>query len=347
MRYAWILFLFLSMAQGNDFTWSFLKSPVEKLSKNILTALFDGEEPFNGGRVIWDGASARDGCGILILFRKPTAISKLIVTTAKPNPLPFLPKKTEFRSWDDARQLWSAPVIIPDITARADDRKFTAPRVQTVWIPSGSDADETRAVKILMYGSGIWMTELQICDKSGRRLTPEKGVVRGNNMVTLKPSAHAGGASANIGIYHAENRYVGNPNALNRKDRVLFQFDLRECLERGKITQGILTLALSPMGYLNADFLQLEVFSSERVSLRSMDLIATDTVPCREILFDRKSPLYHSFDVTEFLNHVLAGGDGSVTFRLRNGTVEKVGNRYSKPEGVLLDYGRTKLEIVK
>ncbi len=335
----------INIMSANDFTWQFLENPSLKLSKDLLTALFDREENFNTGRIIWDASAAPTGCGLLIQFRNPTAISKVIVTTAKPNALSYTPDKTEFYSWDSKKQSWRKPVVIPDITGKAKDKKFTAASIRTVWKPRETITAES--LKILMYGTGVWLTEVQVYDQSGRLLVPEKKVVPPVNTVLLKPFAHGGGAAANIGFYNTKWPFIGNPNVLNRCDRVLIQFDLRHYLEPGKISQGILTFALSGMGSLNANLLNLEVFSSEHTPQRNMDLIANDTVPCGEILYDAKSVRLHSFDVTKFLNDVLARGDGTITFRIRNGTVEKVGNRYSKAEGALIDYKQTKLEIVK
>lgn len=339
------VFFMIDIISANDFTWQFLENPSLKLSKNLLTALFDREENFNTGRIIWDASTAPTGCGLLIYFSNPTAISKVIVTTAKPNALSYTPDKTEFYSWDSNKQSWRKPVVIQDITGKAKDKKFTAASIRTVWnLP---EAITTESLKILMYGSGVWLTEVQVYDQSGRLLVPEKKAVPSVNPVLLKPFAHGGGATANIGFYNTKLSFIGNPNALNRCDRVLIQFDLRNYLETGKISQGILTLALSGMGNLDANLLNLEVFSLEHTPLRNMDLIANDIVPCGKILYDAKSVRYHSFDVTEFLNDALARGDGTITFRIRNGTVEKVGNRYSKAEGALIDYKQTKLEIVK
>ena len=164
---------------------------------------------------------------------------------------------------------------------------------------------------------------------------------------TKKPDSFLGGSLINIGFVNSTNCWVGNPNSLNRRDRVVFQFDLREYLQEGKVKKAMLVLPLKPFGILKANWLELECFKTERYPVSEMDIISNKVFPVAMLLIDHKSTLLHNIDVTKMVNSALNRGDGTIAFRVRNATIEKVGNRQNKPEGASINFNQLKLEIVE
>lgn len=164
---------------------------------------------------------------------------------------------------------------------------------------------------------------------------------------TKKPDSFGGGSFINIGFWKHTNCWVGNPNSLNRRDRVVFQFDVREYLQEGKVKKAILVLPLKPFGILKANWLELECFKIERYPVSEMDIISNKVFPVTRLLIDHKSTLLHNIDVTEMVNAALNRGAGTITFRVRNATIEKVGNRQNQPEGASVNFNQLKLEIVE
>lgn len=169
--------------------------------------------------------------------------------------------------------------------------------------------------------------------------------VSGNSSLNLTPQSFGGGAMANIGFWNEKNNWAGNPNTLNRRDRVVFQFDLRRLLVSGKINRAVLVLPLQPFGKSADNRLELQVFRTEHAPVRAMDIISEEVAPLQEVALTSVANTPLRFDVTREVNGALARGDGSITFRLRNITIEKKGNRNSQPEGAEVDRNRLQLEI--
>jgi len=342
------LLLYGGLLGATDFSWSFLGEPNKIHSKNHRRALFDKATSYNTNRVIWDSKYAPKGCGVVFEFNKPMIISRVEVFTAKPNTLLYAPLKTEFILWDDAKSLWGDKACINDVTGKANNTKFTSASIKTKW---DAPSKATNALKILMYGTGIWLTEINIYIKNAngqeRLLQPNKPISLLAKSEIVKPSSFGGGASVDIRCWDPKSSWVGNPNVLNRKDRVVFHFDLSEYLQKGKVKQAILVLPLQPFGAMKGNRLELECFKSEHAPVFKMDLISNDVSPVNAMLIDAKSQVLHHLDITKLVNDRLSRGEGTIAFRVRNMTIEKVGNRKNKAEGVIVDVKKLKLEIVK
>ena len=163
---------------------------------------------------------------------------------------------------------------------------------------------------------------------------------------TRSVSSWYGGASVNIGIGDENHQYVGNPNTLNRRDRVMFSFDIRRYLYAGRVEKALLVYVSNPMGCLDTNEFELELFNSGRAALRKEDLISGDVTPLCQYEFSKTSQRQATLDVTEQLNAALAVGEGALTFRLRNITIETLGNRFSSAEGVSVPRQSVKLYII-
>ena len=339
-----LFFLAIVFAGGTEMRCTLFGRWSDKYSLSPATALFDGQLAYNAPHVIWDSTVAPKGCGLLLEFGAPEKLLRITVVTAKPNRLAWTQERTLFQAWDETKQEWGQEAVVPDVTGRAMDSSFvSAEPIETSW-----DANcETTAVRILMYGTGVWLTEVRVQGEKGEMLQALPTIEISEDATSLVPCGRAGGASANINFYDENQCYIGNPNVLNRKDRVLVNFDLRPFLMAGKVEQATLSLYLSPMGRLESNRLVLDAFTTPRTTLRSMDLIATDTRPVASFLFDCGIRPPWLLDVTVQVNEALKKGEGFLTFRLRNLTVEKVGNRKNQPEGAILDFAQTFLHIKK
>lgn len=159
------------------------------------------------------------------------------------------------------------------------------------------------------------------------------------------PVGWIGGAKVNIGIKGDKLEYVGNPNSLGRCDRVVFSLDLRKFIYDGKVEEAILEYANHPMGLLESNDIELEVFENGRSTIRPEDIIASDTAAVCTYEFTPGTPKYLKIDVTELVNKALSAGDGYITFRVRDVTIEKVGNTKSAAEGVVIPRSKVRLLI--
>lgn len=327
-----------------DFNFSFVGKYSEKHSKDAEKALFDGQLKYNTGHIIWDAGVTSKGCGLMLTFQKPTAISKVVVVTSKPNPIAYTPERTEFQAWDSEKQDWKEATIVNDVTGRFKDDKFvTAEPIKTEWQTNVT----TEGIRIIMYGYAIWLTEIEVYDANGAKLSPEPIPEPDATAKVLAPCAHGGGASVNITFYNEKQQYVGNPNPLGRKDRSMLLFDVRELLDKGSASKAFLEVGVAPMGILTTNMFAVELFEKSRSSLRNQDLIASDTKLLCQFLFSAKSIQTMRLDVTESVNNALKQGDGYVGFRFKDITIEKVGNRQNKAEGLILQYQKCKMEIVQ
>jgi hypothetical protein len=338
------LLLAVCALPGADFSYSLIGKFSAKNSASPATALTDGALKYNTAHIIWDSVNAPKGCGFIINFAKPTAISKVAVVTAKPNGSPFLPERTEFTLWNDEQHIWGEATVVKDITGRCADTKFsTAEPVVTEWKGSAT----VSAVKVVMYGASLWCTEVQVFDAEGKMLQgrgwPESAA--GAERLTCADGGCC--PSINLAHYKKNGEYVGFPNTLPRKDRVIFSYDVRKYLMQGSVKRALLKVVCAPMGRVEAHRLSLSAFTDEHWPLRPMDIIAGDVTTVAEMLFDRQGDGIYYLDVTELLNEALKRGDGYLGFRLASLTAEKCGNRNSAIEGVYLKLKQTVLEIEK
>ncbi|MBO4345168.1 MAG: hypothetical protein J5833_05405 [Victivallales bacterium] len=331
-------------AFGADLNFSFVGKYSDKHTKDAETALFDGKYIYNTAHIIWDSGVAPNGCGVILTFQKPTAISKVVVVTAKPNHIAYTPEKTEFQAWDSVKQDWKEAVAIDDVTGRCKDKDFiTGEPIKTVW---QADAT-TEGIRILMYGLSIWLTEIEVYDVNGAKLSAEPMPAANADATPLAPCSQGGGASVDINVYSKTEPYVGNPNPLGRRDRSMVLFDIRGALDKGSVTSAVLDLGVTRMGILTTNMFAVEVFENSRSSLRNQDLIASDAKILRQFLYSSNSPTSIRIDITDLVNAKLNQGDGYVGFRMKDITIETVGNRQNKAEGLVLIYQNCKMEIVK
>ncbi|MBQ7651042.1 MAG: hypothetical protein IJS15_08785 [Victivallales bacterium] len=327
-----------------DFNFSFIGKYSDKYTKEPEKALFDGQLKYNGAHIIWEAGVAPKGCGLLLTFPKPTAVSKVVVVTSKPNPIAYTPERTEFQEWNSEKHDWNGATVVNDVTGRWNDKSFiTGEPIKTEWQPNAT----TEGIRILMFGHAIWLTEIEVYDANGAKLTPEPIPAANPESKTLGLSAHGGGASVNITFYNEKQAYVGNPNPLGRKDRSMLMFDISGLLDKGAVKGATLELGMDPMGIITTNLFAIEVFENSRSSLRNQDLIASDAKLLRQFLFSSQSHRTMRVDVTELVNGTLAKGEGNIGFRLKDITVEKVGNRQNKAEGLILKYQSCKLEIAQ
>ncbi len=335
------------ICRAEDFTWSFLGGP-GKNSKNVETALFDRQLTFKDPSVIWEAAEATKGCGVLIEFAKPVALSRVVVISSKPNALSWGPEKTEFTLWDETGAKWLEPITVNDVTGKISDKNFTSAAVRTEW---KMDGRASKYVRILAYGGGIWMTEVEVYarneDGMERLLKAQAPSTALPQAEMLKTASFGSGAKANIGMWQVKNGWIGNPNALNRNDRVIFHFDLSAYLLAGSVKQAVLSLPLEPFGVLDGNEVELEYFTKEHAPIMAIDLVAQDTEPVAVRMIDRRTYQKHRFDITAMVNKALEHGQGTIAFRLRNITTEAKGNRQNNAEGVAVNPGLIELEIMK
>ena len=327
-----------------DFNFSFIGKYSDKHTKDAEKALFDGQLKYNTAHIIWEAGIAPKGCGLLLTFQKPTAISRVVVVTSKPNPIAYTPERTEFQTWDSERQDWNEATVVNDVTARWNDKGFiTGDPIKTEWQPNAT----TEGIRILMFGHAIWLTEIEVYDTTGAKLTPTPIPTPDANTKALAPCAQGGGASVNITFYNEKQAYVGNPNPLGRKDRSMLMFDISGLLDKGAVKGATLELGMDPMGIITTNMFAIEAFENSRSSLRNQDIIASDAKLLRQFLFSSQSLRTMRVDVTELVNSTLAKGEGYLGFRLKDITIEKVGNRQNKAEGLILKYQSCKLEIAQ
>lgn len=162
-----------------------------------------------------------------------------------------------------------------------------------------------------------------------------------------KVSEWIGGLKVDIGIHGDNFEYVGNPNVLNRCDRVVFNLDLRKFIYAGHVSEAFLEYQNSPMGALDDNEIELEVFASGRSSLRPEDLIASDSFPVCRYNFTPSTPKFLKLDITRLVNQALSVGDGYITFRIRNATIETRGNTKGSAEGIIVSKDSVRLFIKK
>lgn len=147
-----------------------------------------------------------------------------------------------------------------------------------------------------------------------------------------------GGAKANIGIQGKDYRFVGNPNSLNRCDRVVFTIGIRQFLYDGAVKEAVLEYANEPFGALEENEIGLEWIASGRSTVRPEDIIASDSEAFCNYTITPQSPKFITIDVTDLVNKALSIGDGYITFRVINVSTETRGNLKSTAEGICIPH---------
>ena len=171
---------------------------------------------------------------------------------------------------------------------------------------------------------------------------------------TIKPANGdlGSGAANSVGCWYPGGiggtwLAVGNPNELNRNDRVIIRFDISPFIVKGRIRQAVLKFKMEP--FTKGETFQLEHFTVERVALSGNDLISTATEAVKDFTVRTGTPsgTELAFVVTALVNRDLSIGFGGSTFRLKSLTVEKVGNPENKPSGISVVKDSIRLEIME
>ena len=345
-------FFALSVVQATNFSFYCLGNP-SKASKQVNTAAFDGKGFSTKSRILWDQAAK--GVGMVINFSREIDLAKLEVVTSKPNQFNWLPEKTEFYFWDSSKLTWKLSETVNDNSGRGKDKKKTFLSVESIWNPK--EKIKTKSVKILMYGKSIWLSEINMFERetNGRvkKLKFIEPDISGMTCLVPNKNCVASGSSVDINVWRVNGiggRWlaVGQPNHLDRKDKVTFSFDLEKYINKGKIRRAILCYSQNLFGskYRSEEIL-LKHFTTERMILKNNDLVSNQVNLIGDYIVDKglKTSLDSKIDVTQAINADLQKGAFFSTFRLESLSAEKLGNPGLKPVGISILNKSIKLYI--
>ncbi len=141
---------------------------------------------------------------------------------------------------------------------------------------------------------------------------------------------------------------VGQPNTLNRRDRVTFRIPIDRFIPSGRVRKALLVFAYSAGGkQQRINQLELEHFNVERLKLSGNDLISHATSPVAKFTVQPvvKRPVRLTFDVTAQVNSDLRQGFGFTTFRIRSVTADQSGNTAMKSSFVTIEQNSMKLLV--
>ncbi len=346
-----LLLLFIcGYAVGGDFEYYLIGIPA-KISIEPETAAFDGKTFFNDSRILWNNAQEK-AVGMVVNFHQPENITRIEVLTSKPNEILWAPTKTEFFSWNSEKLNWNLELSQPDVTGSATKKEYQNPLISTVWKPE--KPVNTTAVKILMNGEHIWLCEVRIY--AGEKLLKPEYAPTGSVAQILLPDKEgiASGASSNPDTVWYLNGIdgkwlaVGQPNLLNRRDKVTFRFDISGFIPTGKVKKAVLQYEQVPFAARYRDeLLVLDHFNIERAKLSGNDLISNQVDTVRKYVLERAvtNPVITRIDVTGQVNADLAKGFGYSTFRVSSQSAEVQGNPRNEATGVTINNGTMKLFI--
>ncbi len=164
----------------------------------------------------------------------------------------------------------------------------------------------------------------------------------------VKPAEAGSTACACIDWWTTKNLWAGNPNTLNRRDRVTMRFDLTKYLAKGRVSKAELCMAVHPFGIYDENTFVMEQLMRERMELKPTDTLSDDAEKRVEFVVtkDTKPPFHQRFDLTDCVNQLLYGGHTQLVLRLRDATVEDRGNKKNKAEGLAVIANELKLEIM-
>ncbi len=351
MKYiALLLTLFAIQAIAEDFDYYLVGIPAP-ISIQPETAAFDGKTFFNDSRILWNNAQEK-AVGLVINFHKPENITRIEVLTSKPNEILWAPYKTEFFSWNSENLSWNSELSQPDGTGSATKKEYQNPLISTVWKPA--QPVNSKAIKILMNGEHIWLCEVRIY--AGEKLLKPEYAPVGPAAQTLLPDKEgvASGASSNPDTVWYLNGIdgkwlaVGQPNLLNRRDKVIFRFDITGYIPAGKVRKAVLQYEQVPFAARYRDeLLVLDHFNIERARLSGNDLISNQVDAVRKYILERAvtNPIITRIDVTSQVNTDLSKGFGYSTFRVSSESAEVLGNPQNEATGVTINNGTMKLFI--
>ena len=164
----------------------------------------------------------------------------------------------------------------------------------------------------------------------------------------VKPAEAGSTACACIDWWTTKNLWAGNPNTLNRRDRVTMRFDLTKYLAKGRVSKAELCMAVHPFGIYDENTFVMEQLMRERMELKPADTLSDDAEKRAEFVIpaEDKPPFPQRFDVTDCINNLLKAGHTQLVLRLRDATVEERGNKKNKAEGLAVIANELKLEIM-
>ncbi len=164
---------------------------------------------------------------------------------------------------------------------------------------------------------------------------------------TLKVATYGGSAAVDLACWSPESPWVGNPNVCNRLDRVVFHFDLSRYLLAGRVSSASITVPMTTYGLFDQHTFELEAFERGHAPVIPMDILAGGTAPVGTVTANPGDQPVLRFDVTEVINRALETGDGVATFRVRDLTIEKLGNRKGHEEGGAVERSLITLEVAR
>ena len=164
----------------------------------------------------------------------------------------------------------------------------------------------------------------------------------------LKPAEAGSTACVNIDWWTTKYLWAGNPNTLNRRDRVTMRFDLTKYLAKGRVGKAELVLAVDPFGIYDENTFVIEQLIRERMQLKPADTLSDDAEKRAEFVLtkDMKGHCFQRLDLTDCVNQLLYGGHTQLVLRLRDATVENRGNKKNKAEGLAVIANELELEIL-
>ena len=162
------------------------------------------------------------------------------------------------------------------------------------------------------------------------------------------PPVEAGSTASNcIDWWTTEHLRVGQPNALDRKDRTTMRFELTPYLATGKVLRAVLCLSMDHYGITNANGFVIHRLVRDRERIRPVDTLSHDVEELGRFVIRATdaSPARRRIDVTEAVNGLLGTGHVQFVVRVCDATVEKHGNPGHRPEGASIVREELKLEI--
>ena len=164
----------------------------------------------------------------------------------------------------------------------------------------------------------------------------------------VKPAEAGSTACVCIDWWTTKYLWAGNPNTLNRRDRVTMRFDLTKYLAKGRVSKAELSMAVDPFGIYDENTFVMEQLMRERMELKPTDTLSDDAEKRAEFVLTKetKGPFRQRFDLTDCVNKLLQTGHTQLVLRLRDATVESRGNKKNKAEGLAVIADKLKLEIM-
>ena len=141
---------------------------------------------------------------------------------------------------------------------------------------------------------------------------------------------------------------VGQPNTLNRRDRVVFRFSILKYMPKCKIKKATLRFDYTAAGAQKRDnLIEVEHFTAERIFISGKDLNSpfTDSVAQFTATVNDPHNKQMEFDVTDKVNADLAKGFEFCAFRVRSITADTKGNDMMKSSFLTIENKSMKLII--